>query len=166
MQTREAQYQELIASFGASVARLAFSYANHITEKDDLEQEIWLAVWRALPDFRGESSVRTFVMRIAHNRAISTIDQRKRVLQGEPDIDVADPNLDPEQQFEQQRKALQLQQAVRQLPLALRQVVTLRLEGLSLAEIAEVLGISENNATVRCNRAKKQLTQVMEKTRG
>jgi RNA polymerase sigma-70 factor (ECF subfamily) len=56
---------------------------------------------------------------------------------------------------------LRLQDAVRALPLARRQVVTLALEGFSHAEIAQALGISEGNVAVRLNRARSALSAVL-----
>jgi RNA polymerase sigma-70 factor (ECF subfamily) len=57
-----------------------------------------------------------------------------------------------------------LQDAVRSLPLALRQTVTLALEGFSQQEIAETLGISANNAGVRLNRARNALKTMLEES--
>jgi RNA polymerase sigma-70 factor (ECF subfamily) len=56
----------------------------------------------------------------------------------------------------------QLRLAIQRLPLAYRQVVMLMLEELSHAEIAEVLGITENNVAVRLNRARKALKEALE----
>ena len=54
-----------------------------------------------------------------------------------------------------------MQAAVRELPLGLRQVVVLTLEGLSNAEVADVVGISENNVAVRMTRARAELTRLL-----
>ena len=54
-----------------------------------------------------------------------------------------------------------VQAAVRELPLGLRQVVVLTLEGLSNAEVADVVGISENNVAVRMTRARAELTRLL-----
>ncbi|WP_261324474.1 RNA polymerase sigma factor [Microbulbifer agarilyticus] len=54
--------------------------------------------------------------------------------------------------------------AVAQLPLGMRQVLSLRFEGLSYSEISEVLGISESNVAVRLNRARERLNTKLGKT--
>jgi RNA polymerase sigma factor (sigma-70 family) len=64
---QEGRFNALLATHGPSLARLAGSYARDPTEREDLFQEIAIAVWRALPRFRGECSERTFLFRIAHN---------------------------------------------------------------------------------------------------
>jgi RNA polymerase sigma-70 factor (ECF subfamily) len=68
-----------------------------------------------------------------------------------------DPRPQPEEQASQQRQRIRLVAAIQSLPVAYRQIVTLVLEDLSHAEIADVLGISENNVAVRLNRARKAL---------
>ena len=52
-----------------SIRRLCAAYAFSAADREDLFQDIFLAVWRALPGFRGDSSVRTWLYRIAHNVA-------------------------------------------------------------------------------------------------
>jgi DNA-directed RNA polymerase specialized sigma24 family protein len=68
---RDEHFEHLLAVYGPALSRLAASYTNTLSDRDDLLQEIAVAVWQALPRFRGESSERTFVYRIAHNRAIT-----------------------------------------------------------------------------------------------
>ena len=67
----EQEFDSLLAANGPALARLAASYTNTSSDRDDLLQEIALAVWQALRAFRGECSPRTFLFRIAHNRAIA-----------------------------------------------------------------------------------------------
>ena len=66
----QAQLERLLAAHGAGLHRVARAYAKNPAEAADLAQEIAVAVWRALPGFRGQCSERTFVFRIAHNRGI------------------------------------------------------------------------------------------------
>lgn len=68
-------------------------------------------------------------------------------------------NAEPHVVAEQQGNIEQLLIAVRALPVAMRQVLTLTLEGLSYLEIAEVCGITKNHVGVLLQRAKTQLQQ-------
>jgi RNA polymerase sigma factor (sigma-70 family) len=135
--------------------------------RQDMLQEIWLAVWQALPRFRGDSSERTFVFRIAHNRAVTHVQhrQRRRVEPLDEDLALASPAPDPERLLSDQERRNRLQAAVRSLPVALRQVVVLTLEGLSNREVAEVVGISENNVAVRLTRARASLARELSSRR-
>lgn len=151
----EDRFNALLAQHGSSLARLAGSYSRHPAEREDLLQEIAIAVWRALPGFRGECSERTFVYRIAHNRGMSHL-ARRRVpttgLEDEAEPRAATPN--PEQVLSSEQQGRRLAEAVQRLPVGHRQVVTLALEGLSYGEIADVLGISESNVGARLTRAR------------
>lgn len=152
----------MLAAHGASLGRVAASYARNAAERDDLFQEIVIALWRSLPGFRGECSERTFAFRIAHNRGISHI-ARRRAAPAEltDDLDVADAAPTPEQHLVTDEQGQRLLAAVQRLPVGYRQVVTLSLEGLGYGEIADVLGISESNVGVRLTRARQMLRKLL-----
>jgi RNA polymerase sigma factor (sigma-70 family) len=155
--------EAVLRDYGASLARIARIYASRPADREDLLQEIAVALLRALPRFRGESALGTFVYRVALNRAIT---RRARRAPETLDLDAipepSDPAPGPEQrQLEAQRRA-RLVAAVRRLPDPLGEVVALSLEGLSHGEIAAVLGLSENNVAVRALRARAQLRQWLE----
>ena len=92
------RFTELLGANGPALGRLAASYTRSAGDRDDLFQEIALAIWRALPRFRGECSERTFIFRIAHNRAISHIAQRSPISALEGELDPADPRPNPERE--------------------------------------------------------------------
>lgn len=164
--TFEQLFDRLLAANGPSLSRLAVSYTNTASDRDDLLQEIGLAIWQALPGFRGECSERTFLFRIAHNRAIAYLSRSKMQLPAISDEgDVPDCAPNPESGLAREQTAELLKQAVRQLPMVYRQVAILTLEGLGYSEIAEVLGISESNVGVRMTRARKLLRASLEKLR-
>ncbi|WP_043320144.1 RNA polymerase sigma factor [Microbulbifer sp. HZ11] len=164
MDAREQLFQQLIEECGGGIARLAGSYVRNQAEREDLVQEIWLAIWRALPGFRGDSSLRTFAYRIAHNRSVTQLARRRDSEDSEVLETVADERPGPEAQLERSRDAERLMRAVSLLPLGMRQVLTLRFEGLSYSEISEVLGISESNVAVRLNRARDRLNTKLSNT--
>jgi RNA polymerase sigma-70 factor (ECF subfamily) len=147
-----------LREYGPALSRLTASYEPVITLREDLLQEIALAIWRALPRFRGECSERTFIYRIAHNQGLSHAWRRHPVQQPLDEIPESrqpvDPRPHPEEQTAQRHQQTQLVAAIQSLRVAYRQIITLVLEDLSHAEIAEVLGISENNVAVRLNRAR------------
>ena len=157
----EAEYERLWAEFGASIGRLASSYESRAHAREDLLQDIRLAIWTALPRFRGDASLRTFVFRIAHNRALTHVWQRKKAGQPEEPEDVVDVRENPEASAIQNASRVKLVEAIRGLPIPFRQIITLALEDLSHAEMAAVLGISENNVAVRLNRARNLLKEIL-----
>ena len=111
-------------------------------------------------DTRG--SERTFIFRIAHNRAISHIAQRSPISALEGELDPADPRPNPEREVSRAQQEERLLQAIRRLPITYRQAITLSLEGMSYSEIAEILGVGESNVGVRLNRARNVLREMLE----
>src|SRR6202162_4759646 len=147
---RERRFDGLLKANGPALTRLAASYTNTLSDRDDLLQEIALAIWQALPRFRGECSERTFLFRIAHNRAVAhLVRTRSQPPASGEAIEVHDPAPDPESGLAREQRAERLRRVIRGLPVAYRQVITLTLEGLGYGEIAEVLGISESNVGAR-----------------
>jgi RNA polymerase sigma factor (sigma-70 family) len=165
-----ASRQELDERFGLllrehhrALCRLAASYAANRSDRDDLLQEIAIAVWRALPTFRGECSARTFVFRIAHNRCITHL-SKKRVT-----VSLDDARIDPEDTEASSEAIVSNEQdrrrfvgALRKLPVIHREVLVLFLEGMEYKDIAAVIGISESNVGVRLNRARQRLRALLE----
>jgi RNA polymerase sigma factor (sigma-70 family) len=158
----EEQFNRVLGEHGPAIARLAFNYESVASVREELVQDIALAIWQALPRFRGECSERTFVFRIAHNRGLSHAWRRRPSHEPLEDFaDPVDPRPHPEHQALETDQRARLISAVQSLPVAHRQMIVLMLEGLSHAEIAEVLGITENNVAVRLNRARKALKNAL-----
>jgi RNA polymerase sigma factor (sigma-70 family) len=159
------RFAALLRRNQAALSRLAASHTRTSSDRDDLLQEIAMALWLALPRFRGECAERTFLFRIAHNRCISHV-VRRRDLASLEDVDgeVADPGPGIEARLSEAEQSQRLLDAIRQLPLTYRQVVVLALEDLDYREMAEVLGISDSNVGVRLNRARALLRERLGET--
>ena len=157
-QELEQQFEDIWNQYGSSLVRLASSYEDVAHAREDLVQEIQLALWRALPTFRGDCSMRTFVYRIAHNRALTHVWRRRKQAQSSAAlIEVGDPRPGPESSAIRNADYSALLNAIRKLPIPHRQVITMALDELPQGEIATLLGITENHVAVRFNRARKLL---------
>ena len=157
-------FERVLREYGPALRRLAASWERDPAAQEDLLQEILFALWRALPRFRGASSEKTFVFRVAHNRALThRFRPRAENEELERALHVADPRPSPEAAAGSAQKLEHLRRALQALPVALRQVLTLSLEGLTRGELADVLGITENNAAVRLSRARKALQEEMDR---
>ena len=161
----EAQFDRILSEHGAAISRLAFSYETVASVREELVQEIALAIWQALAQFRGECSERTFVYRIAHNRGLSHVWKRRPPHQPLEEIEESDQPIDPrphpEEQAARTDRRARLMSAIQSLPVTHRQMIVLMLEGLSQAQMSEVLGITENNVAVRLNRARNLLKDAL-----
>jgi len=158
----ERRLNALLAAHGPSLERVAGSYARDFAEREDLFQEIVVAIWRALPGFRGECSERTFVFRIAHNRGITQIARhRLEMATLTDDLELVDAKPSPEQTLSTEQQERRLMESVQRLSIAYRQVVTMALEGMTYSEIADVLGITESNVGARLTRARQLLRNLL-----
>ena len=166
MTSRTAVFEQVAREHDAMIKRIVSSHemAPHLAE--ELVQDIYMAIWKALPSFRRDASLRTFVARIATNRAVTHV---VRALKLPPssevreDLPASDPS--PETRAIVQDRRTHLLVAVRQLPLTYRETVLLALEGLTAGEIADVLGISANAVAIRLSRGKELLRGLLENTR-
>jgi RNA polymerase sigma-70 factor (ECF subfamily) len=161
METRH-DFDQIARDHGAMIRRIAASYEANAHLAEELVQEIHFALWRSLPMFRGDASLRTFVARVATNRAITHV---ARALKSPPSLELNEqilaPGDDPENQAIAVSDHNRLMAAVRSLPLAYRQAVTLALEGLTPKEIADFLGLTPNAVGVRLSRAKDLLRNLI-----
>jgi RNA polymerase sigma factor (sigma-70 family) len=160
-ESRDDRCVRMLREHDGAIRRLSVSYERDPSRRQDLVQDIWLAVWQALPRFRNDCSERTFVFRIAHNRAVSHIQhwQRRRTDPLDDAAPVAALGPDPEHALSSRQRHERLQAAVQALPIGLRQVVVLTLEGMTNAEVADVIGITENHVAVRLTRARAALSR-------
>lgn len=157
---REQQFEEIFAKDSAGLARIARLYGDG--DAQDLYQDIAMAIWIALARFRGDCSLRTFAYRIAHNRGSSHRSRRKPFTSLKTEPAGREDVVGAAIRSEQQRLMID---AMRRLPRTMREVVSLSLEGLTYREIADVIGISENNVGVTLNRGKKKLRDLIAEAR-
>jgi len=155
-------FNALVAEHQSMVARICASYERDRDLARELSQDVWFAIWRALPNYRADASLKTFVARIAQFRAISHVAQRAR-LPAEAELSDAIPGLEPAPETaaiaSSERSGLLA--AVQRLPLVYRQPVILTLEDFSPAEIAAMLGLSVNVVGVRLTRARSMLRAIL-----
>jgi RNA polymerase sigma-70 factor (ECF subfamily) len=172
MDDRAATFTRWAEEHRPMLVRLARAYAATDADVEDLVQEMLLAVWRALPSFRGEALPSTWIYRVALSVALGrrrTEGRRVRTEGTEVEEDLeraagrerAAAGAGEAAQMERLRLAAVLA-AMRQMSPVDRSVLVLALEGASLQEIAEVIGITANNAGVRLHRARRRLAARME----
>ena len=156
-------FDRIVGEYGPLISRIAMSYEADPALREDLVQQIFLAVWQALPSYRADASLKTFVARIAQNRAISFVAKQVRLppTAEMPEL-VESDHPDPEQSAIEASERKMLLEATRRLPLPQREVIILVLEGFSYAEIADMLNIAPNALALRLSRAKATLKKMLE----
>ncbi|MBC8028011.1 MAG: sigma-70 family RNA polymerase sigma factor [Steroidobacteraceae bacterium] len=165
--SHKSEFDALLREHEAMIARICASYERDRELARELMQEILFAIWRALPARRGESSLKTFVARIAQFRAISHVAKHSR-LPVEEGIDesLLDARASPDAEAIAADERTRLLAAVRRLPLTYREPAVLLLEDLTPAEIAGVLGITSDLVAVRLSRARALLRNLLGVTHG
>lgn len=161
--TPEEQLEALVRDHLDAVYRVAYSVVRDAALAEDVSQDAILKAWNALPTFRGESTLRSWLLRITHNTAISTLRKRRE--------EVRDPNLLPERESASgtERQAVDrlsidaFEEALDQLDELSRSIVVLReIEGLPYDEIAEILDVGLPTVKTRLLRARRVLAVALE----
>jgi RNA polymerase sigma-70 factor (ECF subfamily) len=148
---RRAAFEQVFREHHARVFALCWQLCGHRAEAEDALQETFLAVHAALPTFRGEARLSTFIHRIALRCAFKARAKRLPTVEAEPERAGEHPG-------EAHARRDALQRALRTLSAEHRAVLALfAVEGLSHAEIAEILGVPEGTVWSRLHAAKRRL---------
>ena len=148
------EFEELYKTYWQKIFRLCMGYVNDYDIAQDIAQETFIIVWQKLDTFRNESSIGTWIFRIASNNCLRQIEKEKRFPKAELPINIIEEkhySLEPQIQF--------LYKCIAELPETDRIIISLELEEVKQAEIASIVGLSEANTRVRIHRIKEKLTQ-------
>ena len=148
------EFEELYKTYWQKIFRLCMGYVNDYDIAQDIAQETFIIVWQKLDTFRNESSIGTWIFRIASNNCLRQIEKEKRFPKAELPINITEEkhhSLEPQIQF--------LYKCIAELPETDRIIISLELEEVKQAEIANIVGLSEANTRVRIHRIKEKLTQ-------
>ena len=155
----EKKFVNLINEHQGLIHKVCIMYENNREVRNDLFQEIVLQLWKSFPTFRGEAKISTWMYRIALNTAISGFRKETRKIVTE-DLKEMHFNIS-EHGDESEEKLQKLQWAIRQLNEIDRAMIMMALEEVPYEEIAETIGISQNNVRVRMNRIREKLRKLM-----
>lgn len=164
---REA-FAEVYREYETIVYNLALRMAGDPFDAADLTQEAFLRVYRHLGKFRGRSSLKTWVFRVALNHCRSRLKRRRRpdqleIGEDEEERQIPDERRGPEEHALAGDTARQVQRALLRLPVEFREAVVLRdLQELAYDEIAQVLGVRIGTVRSRIARGRQRLREALE----
>lgn len=155
-------FEEVLNQHHAAISRVVSTYEMHRALQEELYQEISVALWKALARFDSQSSLKTYILSIAHKRAVSHVAKHVK----EPyTAEISEYEISggdcPSENMGKTQRMEKLLKAIRCLPMLDRQLVTLALEGVSYKDISSILGITVSNVGVKLNRAKSKLNQFL-----
>jgi RNA polymerase sigma-70 factor, ECF subfamily len=156
----EKPFVALINDNQGLIHKVCMLYENDRDARNDLFQEIVLQLWRSFPTFRGEAKITTWMYRIALNTAISGLRKQGRSIKTE-DIHERHFNFADDHDDLQEENFQKLQWAIRQLTEIERAMIMMALDEIPYEEIAETIGITQNNVRVRMNRIREKLRKLM-----
>jgi RNA polymerase sigma-70 factor (ECF subfamily) len=167
-------FKELVELHSKRVLNLCYRMTGNKMDAEDVAQEVFIEVYRNISGFRGDSSLSTWILKIAHNRSLNFLrDHRKaRVVSIENAADgsarlltetLAGSDADiPDRRLEIERNRALLYDSIAELPEKLRKPFSLhKLDDMPYSEIADVLGLSLSAVEARIHRAKKKLQKIL-----
>jgi RNA polymerase sigma-70 factor (ECF subfamily) len=158
---QELLYGKVASEFAAPLARLARAHEADPSTRQDLLQEIHVALWRSLTSYEQRCSLRTWVYRVAHNVAANHILRSRRrqlhKLVGLEEIETMPDGMEIEAAVDESRTLERLTRLIQKLRPLDRELIILHLEGLSTDEIAEIAGLSLASTTTKIHRARQLL---------
>jgi len=152
-------FKNIIKAHKGIIFKVAKAYSKGPYDFDDLYQEITIQIWRALPSFRKNSKLSTYIYRIALNTGINFKKKNSKVSSVEiSEHQLADVSLNPS---ETTYEIDLLYKAIQSLSEAEKAIILLYLDQYSHKEIASIIGISSNYIGVKVNRIKNKLFQIL-----
>ncbi|SHL39988.1 RNA polymerase sigma-70 factor, ECF subfamily [Chryseobacterium carnipullorum] len=160
----ETAFLKLVNQHKGILYKASRIYADSLEDREDLQQEILIQLWKSYRNFKGNSEFSTWMYRVAINTAITYLKKEKQRTSNQTDVpshfEVQNEDYNP-------AKDKQLEvfyRAVQELKALEKAIIFYFMEGMSHKEIGENLGLSEVNARVKLNRTKEKIQQIIKKS--
>lgn len=160
MENIELQFTRMVKEYRKTIYTVCYFFSKDTEEVNDLYQEILINLWKGFPNYRGESSLKTWIWRVSLNTCSNQERKKKSRIQTVPlsiDIDLYNDDDAGSRQIQM------LYDRINQLDVFDRAIILLWLENMTYQDIADVVGISVSNVTTRLFRIKEQLKKMSNK---
>ena len=160
-------FEEVVNRYQSIVVNLCHNMTGSHEDAEDLAQEVFIKIWDKVHKFKGESSLQTWIYRIAINTSLNHT--RKQKLQRffqtiESIFESASGSENPHKELERGEQQNLVQMAIQGLPENQRIAITLRtFKEHSYEEISEIMDVSVSSVESLLFRAKKNLKKVLTK---
>jgi RNA polymerase sigma-70 factor (ECF subfamily) len=153
----------LFARHQARVYRFIWRWVGDATVAEDVTSEVFLSVWRQADRFKGRSSVSTWLLAIARNKAVAELRRRRGEALGEDFAAIEDPADGPEVALQTKDRSQALRLCLTQLSPEHREMIDLvYYHEKSIEEVAEIVGIPKNTVKTRTFYARRRLSELLE----
>jgi len=160
----ETAFLKLVSQHKGILYKASRIYADSAEDREDLQQEILIQLWKSYQNFKGNSEFSTWMYRVAINTAITYLKKEKQRTNNQADVP---DHFEVQQEDYNPAKDKQLEafyNAVQELKALEKAVIFYFMEGMSHKEIGDNLGLSEGNARVKLNRTKEKIQQIIKKS--
>ena len=169
----ERAFEELVRAYERRVFAYAYRMLSNREDAEEVTQDVFVKVWRTLGRFRGDCSFSSWILKITRNTATDVLRRRQETvapLFSEHPTDASflpepydlSPASNPPEAYLKAEREETVARAIAALPPDFRQILLLReMEGLSYAEIGEVLSIEEGTVKSRISRARQALKKIL-----
>jgi len=164
----EEAFKELYTRYHLPIFNYILRLVHQVQAAEDILQDVFLAIWQSANRFRGHSSVKTWMFRIAHNQAVSWLRRRKnsdQVIDNIENFSLLSKDLPPEEKLLQEWQSNRVQSALEKLSPNHRSVVELTfVHGFAYREIAEIMRCPVGTVKSRMSYALKNLSAYLTQT--
>lgn len=156
-------FRILVKRHESRIASVIYNMVGFIPEAEDIGQEVFICFYKTIDRFRSESSLATYLTRIAINLSLNELKKQKMkrkwfINDPEVQLDMADSNSGYTENIDKEM----IQLAIKKLDPKFRSVIVLRLmEGYSTGETAEILGLPLGTVLSRLARGQKKLKELL-----
>lgn len=157
-------FGQLVEAYQGQVYRLTLRMGLSSADAEEAAQEAFIAAWKGLPRFRGDSRFSTWLYQLATHAAIDLMRREKKYKDSADieDVVLPDEAASPQEVLEKQETRDAVQNALQTLSPRAREILLLRYQAeLGYEEIGEVLGLPGGTVKSRINRAKAQLKEAL-----
>jgi len=154
------EFVDMIENNKGIIHKICLMYTSINEDKEDLYQEICMQLWRSYGNYKGESKFSTWLYRVALNTAISSIRNKKKIIetvQLESEMHYHVKDIDKSQSTKNLFKAVSMLNKID------RSIILLWLEKKKYNEICEITGLSRSAVSVRLVRIKNKLKIIIKK---
>ncbi|WP_343687500.1 sigma-70 family RNA polymerase sigma factor [Chryseobacterium gleum] len=160
----ETTFLKLVNRHKGIVYKASRIYADSVEDREDLQQEILIQLWKSYQNFKGNSEFSTWMYRVAINTAITYLKKEKQRSGNHTEVP---HHFEVQQEDYNPAKDRQLEifySAVQELNPLEKAVIFYFMEGMPHKEIGNNLGLSEGNARVKLSRTKEKIQQIIKKS--
>ena len=161
-------FEEIVKLYQKEVYNSAYFITKSREDALDVSQDVFLRLWRFLPSFREESSLKTYIATITRNCALDCLRGRTK---NEADslyyedgnaVEIPDTEASPSIEYEKEETKLAVRRAIMDLPSPYREAIIMReLSGLSYDEIAKATLVSVGTVKSRISRGREELKKLL-----